>query len=402
MLTPRQLQKIPVELVETYQSLEDFIIEDICRRIAKAGMTDTVKWQYIRAQEFGMANKTIKKKIAETLKISEKQVNKIFKNAGAMSLKSDNELYEQAKLTPFHLESSLELKAYMMAAIKQTKKEMKNMCHSLGFVDNIGNKKVAKSLSKSYIASLDLANMQVSSGVLDYQTAVRQAVKKLARSGVSFIDYESGWHNRLDVAVRRAVISGVNQMNRQMTDYTMDISIKKDDQYVEVTAHMGARPSHAEWQGRVYKVEGSTVEYPNLYEVTGLGTVEGLCGANCRHSYFPFIPGISVRAYTEKSLKEIDGEPKTYKGRTYTAYEASQEQRKMERQIRQTKREIIGYNAAGLKDDFTNASIKLQQQKKEYKEFSSAMDIRQKKERQQVVEYGKSIAQKSVWASKKR
>lgn len=401
MLKPNQLGKIPKGLIETYQALEDFIIEDISRRIAKAGVTDTAKWQMIRAQEFGMANQTLNKKIAAVLKISEKQVSKIFKDAAIESLDQDNVLYEQAKLTAFHIETSPELKAYMSAAIVQTKGTMKNMCHSLGFVQDVGNKKIAKSLSKSYISALDLANMQVSSGVLDYQTAVRQAVKKLASSGVNFIDYESGWHNRIDVAVRRAVISGVNQMATQMTNYTMDANIPKDEQYAEVTAHMGARPSHRDWQGQVYKVEGSTSEYANLEEATGLGSVDGLCGANCRHSYFPFIPNISVRAYTEKSLREIDGEPKKYNGKQYTAYQASHEQRKLERQIKQSKREIIGYKAAGLEEDFTNASIKLQMQKSEYNKFSNAMGIRQKKERQQVNEYGRSIAQKSAWVNKK-
>ena len=394
-LTPKQLDKLPERIIEIYESLEDFIIEDISRRIAKAGMTDTAKWQYIRAQEFGIANGTIKKKIAETLKISEDELEKLFKNAGTVSLDSDNILYEQAKLTSFHLESSPELKAYVMAAIKQTKKEMKNMCHSLGFVENISNKKVAKKLSDSYIKALDLANMQVSSGTLDYQTAVRQAVKKLASSGVNYINYESGWHNRLDVAVRRAVITGANQMSRQMTDYTMDMNIAKDDQYVEVSAHAGARPSHSDWQGQVYKVEGSTAEYDNLYEATGLGTVEGLCGANCKHSYYPFIPNISIRAYTKKDLKEIDGEPQEYNGKEYTLYQANQEQRRMERQIRQTKRELIGYKASGLEEDFKNSSIKLQQQKKEYNNFSNAMGIRPKKERQQVNGFGRSEAQKA-------
>ena len=186
-----------------------------------------------------------------------------------------------------------------------------------------------------------------------------------------------------------------------MMQYSFNQNVPKKEQYVEVTAHAGARPDHAEWQGQVFKVEGYDNQYKNLYEVTGLGTGEGLLGWNCRHDYFPFIPGTSVRAYNDEQLANIDPPPKDYNGKTYTYYEATQEQRKMERQIRQLKREIIGHNATGDKEAFTEASIKLQMKKKEYDKFSSAMNIRAKKERQTVNEFNRSISQKSVWSTKK-
>ena len=402
-LKPYQLSKIPDNIVNIYRDLEDFIIEDISRRIAKAGtITDTAKWQIERAKEFGMAQETLKKKIKETLKLSDKEIDKLFKDSAIKSIEQDNVLYEQAGLTPMHYEESEVLRNYLIGAIKQTKGEFKNISGTLGFcVKGVNGKVLNKSLTKTYINTMDFVQMQVSSGVCDYQTAVRNAVKKLAQSGVRTIDYSTGWHNRVDVAVRRATLTGVNQMSRQMTDYMHDEMIPRNEQYVETTAHSGARPSHTQWQGQVFKVVGSTKEYKNLADVTGLGRVDGLLGANCRHSYFPFIPDVSVRTYTKEQLKNIDPEPFEYNGRTYTYYEATQQQRKMETNIRATKREIIGYNAAGDKEAFTNASIKLQQQKKAYKEFSNAAGIRQKKERTQVLEFGKSISQMSVWASKK-
>ena len=402
-LKPYQLSKIPDNIVNIYRDLEDWIIEDISRRIAKAGtITDTATWQIERAKEFGMAQETLKKKIKETLKLSDKEIDKLFKDSAIKSIEQDNVLYEQAGLTPMHYEESEVLRNYLIGAIKQTKGEFKNISGTLGFcVKGVNGKVLNKSLTKTYINTMDFVQMQVSSGVCDYQTAVRNAVKKLAQSGVRTIDYSTGWHNRVDVAVRRATLTGVNQMSRQMTDYMHDEMIPRNEQYVETTAHSGARPSHAQWQGQVFKVVGSTKEYKNLADVTGLGRVDGLLGANCRHSYFPFIPDVSVRTYTKEQLKNIDPEPFKYNGRTYTYYEATQQQRKMETNIRATKREIIGYNAARDKEAFTNASIKLQQQKKAYKEFSNAAGIRQKKERTQVLEFGKSISQKSVWTSKK-
>ena len=151
MIKPEQFDKIPQTIIKLYQELEDFIIEDICRRIAKVGkITDTAEWQIIRAQEWGMAQKTIKKKIASTLNKSEEEIDKLFEDAAILSTNQDNVLYEQAKLTPLHLETTPKFKTYLVAAIKQTKKEFKNISGSLGFVEKIGNKSLSKKLSQYY------------------------------------------------------------------------------------------------------------------------------------------------------------------------------------------------------------------------------------------------------------
>ena len=401
-LTPEYLSEVPKSLIDTYQKLEDFIIQDIARRIAKAGtITDTAKWQAERANEFGVAMETIKKEIARINKVSYEEVDKLFKDAAITSIENDNVLYEQAKLTPMHYSEIPELEEYLMAAVKQTKGELRNISQSLGFIISTPTGAKAKKLTAIYQDVLDLVQMQVSSGVIDYNTAVRNAVKDLARSGIRRIDYESGWHNRVDVAVKRATLTGVNQMSRHLTDIYHDEMIDKNDQYVEVTAHTGARPDHYTWQGKVYKVVGSSRGYPNLAEATGLGTVTGLMGANCKHSYFPFIPGVSERTYTDEQLENIDPEPFEYKGLKYTYYEATQKQRQLETRIRATKRELIAYDAIDDKDAFYKASLQLKNQKEAYKEFSRAANIRQKKDRTQVLGYDRSISQKSVWSIKK-
>ena len=236
--------------------------------------------------------------------------------------------------------------------------------------------------------------MQVNSGVLNSNEAIKQAVKKLADSGLRTIDYENGWSNRVDVAVRRAVVTGSNQMCHKMTELTMD---ELGAEYVETTAHAGARPDHQEWQGQVfcYKGKGKSDKYPDFVEKTRYGYGDGLGGYNCRHSFYPFFPGISKRAYSEEHLNNIDPEPFEYDGKTYTYYEALQRQRKLETSIRQKKRELITYNAAGLKDDFNNSSILLNRLKSEYKSFSNAGDLTVRNDLMQVYKYGQSIAQKA-------
>lgn len=402
MLTPSYLQKVPKNIVKLYQDLEDFIVEDIARRIKKASqITSTAEWQYIRAQELGIADKVIKKKIAEILKKSDKEIEKLFKESAIKSLDFDNAIYETAKLTPIHLHESPALQEYLDAAIRQTKGELKNMTNSLGFCTRGVNGKVKnKKLTNFYQETLDLAQFQVSTGVLDINTATRKAIKDIAESGVRWINYESGWHNRIDVAVRRAIRTGVNQMAMKMTESLMDI---QGCELVEVSAHPGARPTHEEWQGEVYQREGSSKDYPNFEDATGYGSVEGLGGANCRHSFFPFFEGVSKRTYTKEDLQNINPyESVEYNGKTYTYYEATQRQRQIETRIRATKRELIGYKATGDKDAFTTSSIKLQRQKQEYKAFSRAANISQKNYRTQVQGFDRSTSQKAVHSPKKK
>ncbi len=162
---------------------------------------------------------------------------------------------------------------------------------------------------------------------------------------------------------------------------------------------MGARPSHAEWQGQIVSLSGRG-GYLSLSDI-GYGTVEGFKGVNCRHDWYPFFEGISEPAYTKEQLRNLDPPPFEYEGRLYTACEANQKQRQIERAIRKTKRELIAYEAAGLKDDFTATSIKLRRQRELYRDFSRAANLREKLERTGVYGYNKSISSKSVWTAKK-
>ena len=390
-LTPKQLQNIPENIVQLYRDLEEFIIDDIARRIAKTGqLTETAKWQLERAKDLSMDD--IEKEIQRVLGLANKDIENTFKQSALTSIQAENKIYEEAVKKQIKIKGNSNLEKLLEAAIKQTKGELKNISQSLGFAQIINGKIVYKDIAKFYQDSVDLALMQVNSGVLNSNEAIKQAVKKLADSGLRTVDYENGWSNRVDVAVRRAVVTGSNQMCHKMTELTMK---ELECEFVETTAHAGARPDHQEWQGQVFCYKGKSDKYPDFVSSTGYGTGEGLAGYNCRHSFSPFFPGISKRAYSEEHLNNIDPEPFEYDGKTYTYYEALQHQRKLETNIRQKKRELIGYNAAGLKDDFNNSSILLNRLKSEYKSFSNAGDLAVRNDLMQVYKYGQSIAQKA-------
>lgn len=406
MLTPEQLANIPNNIVALYEQLETFIIEDFARRVAKTGrITSTAQWIAERANEIGVSTKFIESEVARILGLSIEELKATLEESASVSLATENKIYEAAGLTSVKIKGNSILENYIEAAIKQTKGELKNITNSLGFAVMENGKVKYKPIAKFYQDTLNLAQMKVSTGVQDYNSAIKEAIKKMTDSGLRYVDYDNGWSNHVDVAVRRSILTATNQMSQNINDKTIE-DLNLD--IVEVTAHSGARDkgtghkNHKSWQGKWYSLSGKSKEYPSLKKVTGYGTGEGLGGYNCRHQYHGVIPGISSPTYTENQLKNIDPKPFRYKGKTYTAYEANQYQRKMETAMRDTKRQLIAYKAAGLDDEFKQASILLQQQKKEYKEFSNVAGLRIKNERSQVVGFDKSISQKAVNSAKKK
>ena len=231
---------------------------------------------------------------------------------------------------------------------RQTLDAFRNLTASMGFLVDAGRTMLPP--AKSFQWALDNATMQIQSGAISYNQAIKSAVQQLAQSGLKVVDYESGHRDQVDVAVRRAVMTGVNQICAKYTEQSAEYL---ETPYFEVSAHSGARDkpgpspwsSHKDWQGKVYSIRAGDI-YQNIYEVCGLGAVDGLEGANCRHRRFPWVEGVSERTYTDEQLEHIDdGLGCTFDGKTYTAYEATQMQRRVEREVRKLKREKAAYKA---------------------------------------------------------
>lgn len=399
MLTPEQLKAIPESFVQQLQDLEDFIIADIARRIAKeGGLTDTSVMELNKALGMGTDLNRIERIINQVTDSAIADIDNVIRDAIDESIAADNVIYKAAGYNPVDLAKSATLTHILEAGIRQTQGDFKNLTRSMGFAVQQANGIVFKPIARFYQDIINQATLRLTTGVMDWKTSTRYAVREMASSGLRYVDYATGHVNRVDVAARRAILTGTNQLNLRMTDQIMD---DLGLEYVETTAHMGARPEHQLWQGQVYHVGGAKGGYPDFVSATGYGTGPGLGGWNCRHSYFAFFPGISTRAYTDEQLRNIDPPPFTYDGKRYTYYEATQRQRELETRIRQTKRELVGYDAAGQKKEFTAASIKLNRQKELYEDFSRAAGIRIKPERHQLLEFGKSISQKAAWANKK-
>ena len=400
MLTPDYLQGAPAELEELFLRLEEDIIADICRRIAKAGyLTDSAEHQVLRLRELGAGTEYIKQKISEYSELSDEAVDRLFFDAAQTSDEFYKKAYAQANIgyTPYEYNDFFQ--QAVTASVNQTKGELRNFTQSMGFSYRGSNGQVRfHGAAEAYRDCLDYAYMQVMTGAVDHNTAIRNATKRLTEGGLQFVDYASGVKCHADVAARRAVLTGLSQMTGKVSEHN---AAELGTDIVEVDAHAGARPDHAEWQGKWYSLSGKSKKYPSLKAVTGYGTVTGLKGANCRHDFYPVIEGISEPSYTEEELKNIDPPPFEYNGKTYTYYEATQRQRAMERSMRKTKREILAADATDDKDRFTEKSVLLRRQKEEYGRFSKAAGLSMRNERAQVGGFGHSQASRAVWAERK-
>lgn len=390
MLTPEQLQNLPQELTDLYDQLSEFILRDIARRIAKgAEITDTAEYQLYRAKSLGLSTDEIAAKIAEINGSSASEINRLIREAAAQSDEFDRKMLGVDKGAAVPLEENAQLQKLISAQIAETAGKCENLTNTMGFADHDFLGRVYYlSMTDMYRQEMDSAHMKVATGATDYMTAIRQACNKLAASGVRTIDYESGRSDRIEVAARRTLLTSVAHVTHRISEQNGE-ELGADGW--EMSAHSGSRPSHAVYQGRQYTQE----QYERIIKPL-------ISEPNCRHDVFPIILGVSEPVYTEEELQNIDQPPFTYEGRTYTAYEASQQMRKMERAMRKQKDRCIVADAAGDEEAFATASIRLNRQKYIYEDFCKAADSYTEYERTYVTGFNRSIAARSGVAAIKK
>lgn len=365
------------QIEKHFLDLEQMILEDIVRRIKKAGkITSTADWQINRLQIIGYSSEDIEKMIKTTLNLSYPEVFELYDKVIDWEYVRNKDIYEQVNAEYIPYEDNKELQQLADGFIQQSNDDLRNATKSMGFyVDYGGGRLVMTPLSDIYQGYLDKAITGVVYGAFDYNTMIRKVVTQLTNSGLRSIDYASGWHSRVDVATRRAVMTGVSQLTGKITEMNAE---KLGTEHFEVAWHAGARPSHAVWQGKVWSKK-------ELVTVCGLGTVTGLLGANCYHEYYPFVKGVSERNWSDSWLAEQNRKesiPKTFNGKEYTLYEARQQQRKMETAMRAQREKAVLLKQGGADpDDVMLAKAKYQGQLGEYTRFCKRMGLQQERER---------------------
>lgn len=390
MLTPEQLAHCTDDIVELYTKLNEEIVRDIARRVAKASdVTPTGRLQILALQNVGMLTDDILQTVSKYSGMSDSLLYDLFEDAGIMSVEYDMEIYTKNGLNPLPLNMSPAAMQTLEAGYRKTNGNLRNLTGT-----------TAVTSQTNFINACTMAEMKAESGAFSPQQAIIDAVKQLAADG-AVVRYPSGHKDKLDVAVRRNVMTGIGQTTGEIClGYARDL----EWDLMEITAHAGARPSHARWQGQIVSLSGRK-GYLSLDDI-GYGTGEGFKGYNCRHDWYPYSEG-SARMYSAEEIAKLNAKIIEFPdGSMHTLYEAEQYQRAYERRIRETKRILAAKNEfiintdseplkRAMQSEFDKKAITLKRQEAQLKDFCKKTGLRIDSSRMQKYGFGRSTAQKA-------
>lgn len=400
MLKPEYFDHKEDRLLELYRQLENFILKDITRRLLSAGeMTATADRLIWKLQKMGESQAAIEKKLQTLTGLTRKELRSLLQDAVLTSWEDDRATLGQLGI---ELSNPLENAAVIRVMDAEYKK-------SFGELTNL-TRTTMKQSQIDLINMLDEADLRVAAGVQSYSAAVCDILDRYAGRGI-YVDYPSGTRRTLEAAVRCCVVTSMNQTAAQVTNQYI---VEGGCEYVLVSAHLGARvaqkgqpalASHADWQGKVYRIRGSEPGYPNLLEstgydidpITGQGKVDdplGLHGYNCRHSHKPWDKRLRNPYMDENGNLKIDSEENRKR------YELQQKQRAMERSLRAWKRKLIGkqeqinnpredMDVDKLQKDYDRMAYQLTQKNKAYNDFCAANDLQPQYDRIKVADFGR-------------
>lgn len=391
-------------IIALYQQLEDDILSAVIRRILKMGyVSEASKHQLEVLQAAGLLYDDIVQLIADRTDACTAQVKALFEDAGVQTVSIDNSLHEAAGALPIDIRQDSSTRQVLEAGYKKTLGTMQNLVST-----------TATQTQTAFIQTCDRIYMQVSSGAFSYQEAIMNALRALADTGAEVV-YPTKHKDRMDVAVRRCVLTGVSQT-------AAAVSLRQAEDagcyLMEITAHSGARPDHAKWQRQLVTITGKDagkiIDGLRVFTLSEIdyGSGEGFKGWNCRHNWHAYYPGLSTPNYTPEELKKLDEPCISYNEKLYTEYEVSQMQRAQERRVRAWKRRCVtaqeGVQSATdeatkatAKAEFDRSARYLKNNEAKLKDFCRQTGQDRDRFREQVLGFNRSTAQKAVHAAKK-
>lgn len=391
MLRPDELLHISEGAEEIAEKLHSDIIKRIVERIMlRIGrgedylLTAQDKWQIENLQSAGYLLEDIQKDIAKATKLQQTEIAEAMEDAGVKAIDYDDKIYRDAGLSPTPLTQSPELIRLMQRNYEATMGEWTNFTRT-----------TANQAQQLFLSEVDRAYNLVSTGALSYTEALREVINHIVYDGVK-VTYPTGHEDTIETATLRAVRTGISQATAQIQIARMD---EMDVDLVITSSHLGARPSHQIWQGQVFSRNGKS-EYPPFEQSTGYGTVSGLCGANCRHSFSPFFEGM------DNPFEQYDSEENRKQ------YEKEQYQRTLERRIRKTKREVMGLKegvdsapseqAKFVADmEYQKKAALLAKQNAAYKDYCERNNLRPLADRIQIAKWDRQQAADARGAAKR-
>ena len=412
MLEPGYILRITEGAEDIASQLHANIIKKIIERMmARIGrgedylLTATDRWQIEVLQEAGYLLEDIQKELADKTKKQVKEIQEAMEDAGVQALQWDDKIYQAAGLSPVPLLQSPALMRIMQRNYEATTGEWRNFTRT-----------TADEAQRLFINQMDNAYNMVVSGAVSYTEAVRDVINDVSEVGLK-VNYPSGYKMSIESATMMIVRTGISQA---AADVGLARMIEHGVGYALTSSHMGARPTHQPWQGKVFSIDWDTMKqlkpelftgneelpqpdkkYPDFVESTRFGYADGLCGANCRHSFSAFYPGISTNPFEQYDSEE-----------NRKAYETQQRQRTLERRIRDTKRKVQNLQTAvdnckdeklkfELQQKLDRKSYTLSQQNKAYKQYCKDNNLKEYAERLKVAKWDRQQAAKAAGAARR-
>ena len=381
MLSPRYLDGLSDEIAEIYSRLETDILQDMAHRLSRLGkVTDATKWQAQMLAEAGGLKKNIRRILAKYDKEIVRQIEQTFTDALEANARNDNRIFKAATGRTVSAPNA----QAMLSTIQKCHSDLSRLTLT-----------TAATTETQFVQQANRVYMQTQSGAFDYDTAMKSAADELSKRGITAVQYENGKPvtRTIESAVRMNILTSINQTAANQTlSNAEELGVEK----FEVSAHIGARPEHEAWQGKIFTKK-------ELYSVCGLGSVTGLCGINCRHSFYPYFEDTEEH-YTQKDLDGMAEEKVRFNGKEMTRYESEQKLRQIERNIRQYKRKALTQEAAGV--DNTGARRKLGEWQAKARDFTRQTGIARDRAREYVGTSGKQpaglkLVESSIIAPKK-
>lgn len=368
-------------ITKRYRDLERRVMADIIRRIAKnSKITSTADWQINKYMDMGATTEEIRLLVEEAARKCGKDIDDLYQTVIDEDYVRNKAIYEAQGKEYIPYDENPVFQQIIDGYKQQTADSLVNLTNTEG-VGFVVNRQFVP--ATQYIHdTMDQAVVDITSGQFDYNSVLKRTVQQMTSSGLRTVAYQSGATSRVDTHARRAVLTGLSQLTARINESNAQ---SLNTEYYEVEWHAGARTDgshditdHQWWQGKVYTMQ-------QLRDVCGYGTVVGLMGANCYHTFYPFVMGISTRNWSDEWLEQENAKentPRTYNGKEYTQYQATQHQRELELAARVT-RDRIDLLKAGDADELTilEAKATYSNYLRKYEQFSDAMGIPTEKER---------------------
>ena len=393
MLSENARERLAEALVDKIEELNEVILTEIGRSIKQIGTLKPSKaYQLVQQLQYGASYNKIVNKIKEITGLNEKQIYEIFE-----AIAKDNQLfarkfYEYRNVDFIPYEQNIALQNQVRAFAKLTTENYINFMNTSAFMTFENGEKVFTPLSKIYQKVIDKAVLSISLGQEAYQTTMRKTMREIAGNGIRCVDYATGYHRRLDSAVRMNMLDGIRQLSNEMQK---QFGEEFDADGVEITVHQYPAPDHEDVQGKQFSNEEFDKFQNELPAKDYQGKIHAhkhrpISAMNCYHNVFSIVLGVSEPQYSNEQLENIKKENEEgfeFEGKKYTLYEGTQLQRLLETKVRQFKDRHIGAVAMGDMEEVGVLQGKIRQLTNKYNALCVASGLKPKKARMTVSGY---------------